>query len=171
MRQLFTHTYARRAEFYWGFWHKCGTEEALPRHLQPHCNSSSAATDRCSSTISHIKSNFLLFHFQFKRAAPPTTRRRARAASRSRARRRQGHRATTNTRPSLEAIRALFAQVRRNPEAAVRTERTPQRIFGWLRRQRSARILPRRFFGRIVRAAVSLILVGTYLTGGRGKTD
>ena len=34
-------------------------------------------------------------------------------------RRRQGRRATANPRPSLDAIRALYAQVRRNPEAAL----------------------------------------------------
>ena len=38
----------------------------------------------------------------------------------ARARRSQGRRVTTNPRPSLDAIRALYAQVRRNPEAALR---------------------------------------------------
>ena len=45
---------------------------------------------------------------------------RARRLALARARRRQGRRATANPRPSLDAIRALYAQVRRNPEAALR---------------------------------------------------
>ena len=45
---------------------------------------------------------------------------RSRRLALAEARRRQGRRATTNPCPSPEAIRALFAQVRRNPEAALR---------------------------------------------------
>ena len=45
---------------------------------------------------------------------------RARRLALAQARRRQGRRATSNPCPTLDAIRALFAQVRRNPEAALR---------------------------------------------------
>ena len=45
---------------------------------------------------------------------------RARRLALAQTRRRQSRRVTTNPCPSLDTIRALFAQVRRNPEAALR---------------------------------------------------
>ena len=45
---------------------------------------------------------------------------RARRLALAQTRRRQSRRVTTNPCPSLDAVRALFAQVRRNPEAALR---------------------------------------------------
>ena len=104
-----------------------------------------------------VNRSFFILHFPFsiQKSRPAYyAAEHARRLALARERRRQGRRATTNPRPSLDAIRALYAQVRRNPEAALRldpgcvpaladptaarTEKTPRRLLGWLRRRRSA---------------------------------
>ena len=70
-----------------------------------------------------VHRSFFILHFPFsiQKSRPSYyAAERARRRALARERRRQGRRATTNPRPSLEEIRALYAQVKRNPEAALR---------------------------------------------------